>query len=333
MLTRRTAILSLSAAVTSLATGSGLSLAESSFDGQTITYIVATKAGGGYDTMARLVAKYLEKYLEGTGVRVKNVSGGGHVVGALEIFNAAPDGLTIGTFNSGLLYAQFLGQLKPPLDLHRFEWIGKAAVETRLLVSGADTPFYTLDDLRQVGRPIRCAASGVRSASYFDTVILARALDFAVKIIPGFEGKEGELSLMRGEVDCIVGSGSALLPFVRNGFGRAIVQVGGGTGSTIPEAKNFARTNDAKSLIDLIGFQAQLSRLTAAPPGTNPLRLAALRKAYMEALSDPKFLEEASMLDLPIAPMDGKHVAAAVKQALNPKLELIAEIKKLLPSE
>lgn len=333
MHTRRSAILTLSAAMTTLATRTRRSLAASPFDGQTITYIVATKAGGGYDTMGRLVAKYLEKHLEGVEVRVKNMPGGSHVVGALEIFNAAPDALTIGTFNSGLLYAQLLGELSPPLDLQKFNWIGKAAIETRVLVAGANTPFNTVDDLRQIGRPIRCAASGVRAASYFDTAILAKALGFAVDIIPGFEGKEGELSLMRGEIDCIVGSASALLPFVRNGFGRAIVQVGDSTGSDIPEANSFAGTDDAKALIALVSSQAQLSRLTAAPPGTDPLRLAALRKAYMEALSDPKFLEDASTLDLPIAPMDGEQVAAAVNKALNPKNELIAEIKQLLPAE
>lgn len=333
MHTRRSAILTLSAAMTALATTTGQSLAANPFEGQTITYVVATKAGGGYDTMGRLVAKYLEKYLEGAEVRVKNVPGGSHVVGALEIFNAPPDGLTIGTFNSGLLYAQLMGELKPPLDLRRFDWVGKAAIETRVLVAGANTPFNTVDDLRKIGRPVKCAASGLKAAAYFDTVILAKALDFTVDIIPGFQGKEGELSLMRGEIDCIVGSASALLPFVKNGFGRAIVEVGDGTGSNIPNANDFAETDDAKALIALIGAQAKLSRLTAASPGTEPARLEALRKAYMEALSDPKFLEEASTLDLPIAPMDGEQVAAAVRKALNPKHELIAAIKQLLPAE
>src|SRR4029079_12296662 len=41
------------------------------FDGKTITYIVATKPGGGYDTMGRLVARYLEKQLPGSTIIVK----------------------------------------------------------------------------------------------------------------------------------------------------------------------------------------------------------------------------------------------------------------------
>ncbi|HEV8389242.1 MAG TPA: hypothetical protein VGQ35_05335, partial [Dongiaceae bacterium] len=33
------------------------------FDGRTVTYIVATDPGGGYDTNGRLVAEYMQKHL------------------------------------------------------------------------------------------------------------------------------------------------------------------------------------------------------------------------------------------------------------------------------
>ena len=78
------------------------------FAGKTLTYIVATEAGGGYDTYGRLVSQYLAKYLGATRVVVKNIPGGGHIVGTNEIYRARPDGLTVGMFNSGLIYAQLL---------------------------------------------------------------------------------------------------------------------------------------------------------------------------------------------------------------------------------
>ena len=36
------------------------------FNGKTITYIVATSPGGGYDTYGRLVAEYMQRYLPGS---------------------------------------------------------------------------------------------------------------------------------------------------------------------------------------------------------------------------------------------------------------------------
>src|SRR5215470_3264579 len=74
------------------------------FKDKTITYIVATGPGGGYDAYGRLVARFMQKYLPGSRVIVRNVPGAGHIVGANTLYTARPDGLTIGTFNTGLIY-------------------------------------------------------------------------------------------------------------------------------------------------------------------------------------------------------------------------------------
>ncbi len=79
------------------------------FKGKTLTYIVATSPGGGYDTYARLIAEHMKKYLPVNKIIVKNVPGAGHIIGANQLYVAKPDGLTIGTFNTGLIYAQLLG--------------------------------------------------------------------------------------------------------------------------------------------------------------------------------------------------------------------------------
>lgn len=305
--------------------------AAADFQGRKINYIVSTKPGGGYDTMGRLVAKYLEKYLPGSEVRVSNVAGGGHVVGALSIFNAAPDGQTLGTFNTGLIYAQLRGELKEPLDLRKFSWIGKAANEARILVVGASTSFKSVADLKTAGRPIRFVSAGKNTASYFEILMLSTALGFPAQIIPGFEGREAELSIMRGDVDGVMASSSSLEPFVRNGFGRILVEVGG-THADVPQASSLALGDEAQSLISLIETQSKLGRLTAGPPGIDADTLNTLRKAYIDIFSDEGFKAEAGKLNLPIVPMSGAEVAAAIDQALNLPPERLASLRKLLQS-
>src|SRR5262245_30907799 len=71
------------------------------FKGKTVTYIVATAAGGGYDLYGRLVAEYMQRYLPGSTFIVRNLPGAGHLVGANTIYASRGDGLTIGTFNTG----------------------------------------------------------------------------------------------------------------------------------------------------------------------------------------------------------------------------------------
>ena len=51
------------------------------FKGKTVTYIVATAPGGGYDLYGRLVAEYMQRYLPGSTFVVRNLPGAGHLVG------------------------------------------------------------------------------------------------------------------------------------------------------------------------------------------------------------------------------------------------------------
>jgi tripartite-type tricarboxylate transporter receptor subunit TctC len=303
------------------------------FDGKTITYIVATKPGGGYDTMGRLVAKYLEKHLKGSRVVVKNVPGAGHLIGAKTIFAATPDGLTIGTFNTGLIYSQLATQLSEHLDLNKMSWIGKAAIESRVLLVSDKSEFNNFDDFRNAKRPLKLATSGKGTAAHIDTALLAKAFGLNLEIIHGFEGSEAEMSVLRGEIDGLIASRSSLQSFVDNGYGRILLEIGGEPDSTLPQARNLATTDSARSVLAIIEAQSKISRLTAGPGNMDPQVLQALREAYMSATSDPDFLTEAGKFKLPISPASGETVAELVKGSLAQSPEVVALLKEALKEE
>ena len=94
------------------------------FKGKTVVLIVSTRPGGDYDFFGRLIASGLKKYLPGSTVIVKNIPGGGMVIGANEIYKAIPNGLTIGTFNSGILVSQLVKSAGVHFDLSKFTWLG-----------------------------------------------------------------------------------------------------------------------------------------------------------------------------------------------------------------
>jgi len=307
--------------------------AEDFFNGKTLTYVVATSPGGGYDTYGRLIARYLEKYLPVSKIVVKNVPGAGHIVGANTIYAAEADGLTIGSFNTGLVYAQLLGLEGVQFDLHKMSWVGKAASDTRSLVLGKDSGFANFDAFAAAKEPVKLASSGVGSAAYNDTKILAEALNLNVEVIPGFDGTEGEMSILRGEVAGQVATTSSLQSFVNNGHGFYALEIGCDGSSGTPQAATYAKDDKARALLALVEAQGTIGRLTAGPPGIPEDRLALLRKAYGQALADPELLADAKKLDIPIAPADGAQVAVLMEAALNQSPETTALLKDIMAAK
>lgn len=306
-----------------------VSAANNVFKGETLTYIVATKAGGGYDTYGRLIAKYMAKHL-GAKIIVKNMPGAGHIIGANYIYKAKPDGKIFGTFNTGLIHAQILQREGVQFDLNKMSWIGKASGDTRVLVMGAKSKYKTFEDVLASKEPIKFGTAGIGSASTNDIKLLIDALDINGKILPGFNGNEGEMSMMRGdEIDGTLASLSSLRSFVENGNGTFVVQMGEEV-EGIPTALSYAKTDDSRSLINLIGSQAQLSRFTVAPPGMDADRLELLRDAYRKAVTDPDLLAEAAKLKIPFQPLVGEDVAMRVKAALAQSPEMLVKIKAVL---
>jgi tripartite-type tricarboxylate transporter receptor subunit TctC len=299
------------------------------YQGKNVTYIVATNAGGGYDAYARLIGKYLQKYLLADNVIIRNVPGAGHIIGANTLWRSKPDGLTIGTFNAGLIYGQLVGEKALRFDLRQFEWLGTAAREPRAVVVSENCAIKNVADLMAASEPVKFGSAGIGSASYSDLRLLADALELKVNLIPGFDGTEGEMSMMRSEICAILGSTSSFQNFVNAGHGSYILTIGGGLGN-LPNAIDLAKSDRARRLISIIDALAQLGRISAAPPGTARERVDALRAAYKASLEDPEFLAEARTMGRPIEPTYGDEVAHLVVDALDQTPETIALIENAI---
>lgn len=299
------------------------------FPGTDVTYIVATNAGGGYDAYARHIAPYMQANLTADNIVVRNVPGAGHIVGANTLWRSKPDGLTIGTFTSGLVYGQLIGNEAQRFDLREFDWIGKAASEPRAIIVAENCPIKTFEDLANAAEPVKFAAPGIGSASYSDTMLLADALDLNVDIIAGFDGTEGEMSMMRGEICATLGSVSSFQTFVDAGNGSFLLTIGGDL-EGVPRAIDFASDDHSRQLISIIDSLAQLGRATAAPPGTPARQLAELRSAYAASLDDPKLLAEAERLQWPIDPAGGEEVKQLFVEILDQSPETVEMIRSAL---
>lgn len=299
------------------------------FDGKTITYIVATAPGGVYDTNGRLVAQYMQKYLPGSTFVVQNMPGAGHLIGTNYLYGSDPDGLTLGTFNTGLIYGQLGGDPNIKFDLTKMSWIGKVASDPRVILVTKASGIESFEQLRDLKEPIKFATAGTGSASMIEATMFARALKLPIQVVSGYNGNEDELAMRRGEVQGVIGSRSEFQSFVDEGAGRFIAQVGG-EDSDVPQLSSMIDDPQGKRVVDLIAAQARISRLSAGPAGIPEDRLQALRDAYASATSDPEFLKRAEALELPVTPEVGETVAASVGRALDQPPEIVEFVRETI---
>jgi tripartite-type tricarboxylate transporter receptor subunit TctC len=301
------------------------------FRGKTITYIVAVGPGGGYDTYGRLLTRHLMKYMPDTRFVVRNVPGAGHIVGANTIYTARPDGLTIGTFATGLIYSQLLERQGIRFDLAKMSWVGRMSEEGRSIILASNSGMSTPEDLIHAQGPVRFATSGIGSTNHIEARLLAYALGFEVGLVPNMQNPEAQMSMIRGEVVGIVGSDSSFDNFVNQGSGRYVLSItdADSSASNAPSARDYIVREDARPLFDFVATMSRLGRLTAGPPNIPPERLAALREAFNMAVHDPELLAEAQMLELPMDPGTGEEVEQRVQALLAQppaSLELLRQI-------
>jgi len=298
------------------------------FKGKTVTYIVATAPGGGYDFYGRLVADAMQKHLPGSTFVVRNMPGAGHIIGANAIYASRADGLTLGTFNTGLIYNQLVGLEGIRFDLTKMSWVGKAASDPRVFVVSKTSPIKTFEDLKKSAQ-VNFATSGIGSAAYVETKILADALGLPIKIIAGYNGSEDMMAMRRGEITGIIGSRSSFDDFVKNGYAGYIAQIGGNDKDS-PQLSSLVQDADAKALVALIQSQGDISRFTAGPPGIPAERLATLRAAFKSAMEDKDLQAKALKGGRPVEPAYGEDVAKMVQAALQQPPKTIALLKAAL---
>jgi tripartite-type tricarboxylate transporter receptor subunit TctC len=299
------------------------------YKGKTLTWIVSTGPGGGHDFYARLIVKHMSKLMPETTLIVKNVGGAGHIMGANTVYFSKPDGLTIGSFSTGLVYGQIVGMQGIQFDLGKMSWIGKAASDSRVLMVGKKSPIKTLDDMRNPNRQALFVTSGIGSGSYIEANMVTRAFGLNSKFLTGYVGNEGMMSLLRGESDASLDGSETSMALVQKGDGFIMMQFGKEL-PDIPDGRDFAKTDDALKIVSLLEAQSLLARITAGPPGIPADRLAYLREVYRKTLESPELLEDAKKAKRTIKPMYGEDVGNAIRRALNQPDDVVSLLKSLV---
>jgi tripartite-type tricarboxylate transporter receptor subunit TctC len=299
------------------------------FKGKTLTWIVGSAPGGGHDFFARLISRHLEKAIPGLTTAVRNRPGAGHIIAANIVYQAKPNGLTVGSFSTGLVYSQIQKRKGIRFDLAKMSWIGKAQSDWRVAsVAAKAAEFKTIDQVLNAKRPVKFSASGIGAGSYNDSFMFSSAYKIPNKIIVGYSGSSAPLGMMRGETDILMGGMSSAQEYVRAGQVKIILQFGKVLPG-IPDARDLAKTPTQIALSNMMENQGKLSRITTGPPNVVPERLAALRAGYKQALTSKQLIDEARRAKRELDPLYGEDVRKAIVAILNQPPEILAMLSDL----
>jgi tripartite-type tricarboxylate transporter receptor subunit TctC len=316
------------------------------FKAKAIRLLVGTSAGGAMDDWGRFIAQHLGKHIPGNpDIVVQNMPGAGTVIAANYVYNIAkPDGLTLGVVNPSIYIDQLLASKEVKFDWPKFSWIGSPERVDQVLFIRTDTPYKTLDDMRNAKDPPRCSALARAGLGYFLPKLLEEGLGVKLQMVLGYGGGgEMNLAIEKGEVQCRAGTVSAYVgreptrTWIKNGFVRALVQSGAKRYSKLPDVPTLYelmethKTPDAtKRLARVLLSSGDLGRPFIGPPGMAADRVKVLREAFTKTMSDPALLADAQKRKWDLDPSSGEELETTAKEIMVQPPEVIERIKKLL---
>src|SRR5918992_326086 len=191
-----------------LAASSAAAASEEFYRGKVIRIIVGFSAGGGFDTYARSLSRYMGKYIAGNpSIIVENMPGAGSLIAANHIFRAAkPDGLTIGAFNGNQILAQLVGGQGIDFDARKMEWMGAPGYNHDLCVLNQKTGIANAEQWLASKTPMKLGGSAPGSTTDDGPKVLKEAIGLPMRLVSGYKGTaEIRVAVESGEVDGLCG--------------------------------------------------------------------------------------------------------------------------------
>jgi tripartite-type tricarboxylate transporter receptor subunit TctC len=309
------------------------------YKGKTISMIVGGSPGGGFDTLARAIARYIGDHIPGKpGVVVRNMPGAGGTMALDHLYNAADkDGTVIALVNNTPPFVPLFTGKPARFDATKFGWLGTPSIEYPLVLIWHAAPVKTIDDMKT--KEITVGASGGDSTQSLYARLLNTTLGTKMKIVSGYRGQNDIfIAMERGEIDgypsVFYSSLTSTRPtWLRDGLARVVVQYGPDKLADLPDvpwAPDLVANPDDRLLIQVATAPNALGRPLLMPPGVPADRLAAMRQALMETMADPQFKAEAEKIGLIVnAPRTGPQLEEAIVKAYAAPAEVLQRLRKL----
>ncbi len=287
-----------------------------------ITLIVPLKAGGGYDLTARMLAPFIQKNLpKQVNIVIKNLAGAAGREGYFELYDAAPDGYTIGLVDPGILAAAQVQGQAGARDAKKMTYLGRAAYQPFMLVLSAAN-YKTVDQIK--GKQVRVSETALNQAG---ATLLFKALGADPKFILYDGSGDVVLAVARGEADASALTFATMWKAVGDQQGK-LIPILVTSQKRVPQAPNVPTANElGLNMSDGDLATAGGQYVVVAPPSVPAGVRKIIEDAVQKGLRDPDFIAQMNkanyMPDVLTADETGKMAAAM--------LDSYTKMKDLLP--
>jgi tripartite-type tricarboxylate transporter receptor subunit TctC len=296
------------------------------YKGRNVDLYIGYSVGGGYDLYARVLARHIGRHIPGNPtIVVKNMEGAGSLRLANWLYRIAPkDGSTFGIIGRGTGFDPILGQQAAQFDGTKFTWIGSGNHEVSVCVSFEGRAGVTkFDDLRV--KEMTVGGTGASADTDQFPRVVNGVLGTHMKIVSGYPGgNDIVLAMERGETH-----GSWIAEKRLN----VLVQLSLQKHPELPDVPlvvDLAKTDEERQILKLIFARQVMGRPFLAPPGIPPDRAEALRKAFMETMTDPAFVADAEKSQLEVNPVAGDELQKLVAEIYRTPPEVAKKAALLL---
>ena len=249
-----------------------------------IRIIVSVPAGGGVDTVTRLIGQKLQQRL-GQPVVVENRAGAAGNIGAEVVANAAPDGYTLLATAPATLVVNGALYKKLKYDPDTFEPVAVMTTSPNVLVVRPDLPINSAQELiafaKANPRKLTYASQGNGTTSHLTTELFQKLTGTQLLHVP-YRGTAPALNdLIAGQVDLMFVDTAAVLPLQRAGRARVLAIASRERQTNLPDVPTFEQ-------IGVAGLLSAAWNAIAAPPKTPASITARLNTEINAILSLPE---------------------------------------------
>ncbi len=311
---------------------------EQFYKGKTITIVVSSAPGGGYDRIARIVGAHLPKYVPGNPKAViKNMPGAGGIIAPNFVYAKGDrDGTMIGLMQNTIPFEPLAGNKKATFKPTEFGWLGSPTIETGVMMIYHTSKVRSIDDARKI--TVNSGVPALASTPAFNSRLLMKTLGLKLKIIPGFRSSTAALLAMeQGEVDGFANFYSSMMgsrpTWLKEKKTFVIVQWGpekekGLPG--VPYLPEIVKDPADLALVKLASAPLALGRPFMMPPGVPKDRLDVMRKAFVGVFKDAEFAKDAAKAGYDdLSPQTGEQMEKVIREAYASPPAVVEALKVL----
>ena len=299
------------------------------YPSEPITIIVPTSAGGGNDTMARVLSRKLGPQL-GQSIEVDNRTGANGSVAAEYVAAARPDGYTL---MFGYIATHGINPVMQDLRYDPqadFVPVGLVGHSPSVLVvragQGLRTAKDLLEQLRSRPEVMNYASAGEGTVPHLAAEILLKRHGVAAEGVTHSGAAPALNALMRGQAQWMVPSLFSALPYLKSGKLVALAVAGQERLPSWPELPTFSELG--LNELDLTQWYGLF-----APAGTPSAVVSSLNSALNKVLLDPETV--ARLLDdgVQVQPSSPQQLGWHVKSQLQHWAQVTQEFRLTEPAE